>query len=58
MQYKGVRQPLPTIARELGVDGILEGSLERSGNRVHMTAQLILCSDGYRTFGRKAMTVT
>jgi TolB-like protein/DNA-binding winged helix-turn-helix (wHTH) protein len=41
MQYKGVRQPLPNIARELGVDGILEGSVQRSGNRVHMTAQLI-----------------
>src|SRR5258706_230635 len=41
MQYKGVRRPLRDIARELGVDGILEGSLERSGNRVHMTAQLI-----------------
>jgi TolB-like protein/DNA-binding winged helix-turn-helix (wHTH) protein len=41
MQYKGVRQPLPIIARQLGVDGILEGSVERSGNRVHMTAQLI-----------------
>jgi TolB-like protein/DNA-binding winged helix-turn-helix (wHTH) protein len=41
MQYKGVRRPLRDIARELGVDGILEGSLERSGNRVHMTVQLI-----------------
>jgi len=41
MQYKGVRRPLRDIARELGVDGILEGSVERSGNRVHMTVQLI-----------------
>jgi TolB-like protein/DNA-binding winged helix-turn-helix (wHTH) protein len=41
MQYKGVRRSLPDIARELGVDGILEGSVERSGNRIHMTAQLI-----------------
>jgi TolB-like protein/DNA-binding winged helix-turn-helix (wHTH) protein len=41
IQYKGVRRPLRDIARELGVDGILEGSLERSGNRVHMTVQLI-----------------
>jgi TolB-like protein/DNA-binding winged helix-turn-helix (wHTH) protein/Tfp pilus assembly protein PilF len=41
MQYKGVRRPLGEIARELGVDGILEGSVERSGNRVHMTVQLI-----------------
>lgn len=41
MEYKGVRRPLRDIARELEVDGILEGSLERSGNRVHMTVQLI-----------------
>jgi TolB-like protein/DNA-binding winged helix-turn-helix (wHTH) protein len=41
MQYKNVHRPLPEIARELGVDGILEGSVSRSGNRVHLTAQLI-----------------
>jgi TolB-like protein/DNA-binding winged helix-turn-helix (wHTH) protein len=41
MQYKNVHRPLPEIARELGVDGILAGSVGRSGNRVHMTAQLI-----------------
>jgi TolB-like protein/DNA-binding winged helix-turn-helix (wHTH) protein len=41
MQYKGARRPLPEIARELGVDGVLEGSLSRSGNRVHLTVQLI-----------------
>jgi TolB-like protein/DNA-binding winged helix-turn-helix (wHTH) protein len=41
MQYKGVQRPVRKIARELGVDGVLEGSVERSGNRVHMTVQLI-----------------
>ncbi len=41
MRYKKVQRPLPDIARELGVDGILEGSVGRSGNRVHVTAQLI-----------------
>jgi TolB-like protein/DNA-binding winged helix-turn-helix (wHTH) protein len=41
MQYKDVNRPLRDIARELGVDGILEGSIERSQNRVHMTVQLI-----------------
>ena len=41
MQYKGARRPLPEIARELGVDGILEGSVERTGDKVHMTIQLI-----------------
>lgn len=41
MQFKGVNRPVGDIAHQLGVDGILEGSVERSGNRVHMTVQLI-----------------
>jgi serine/threonine-protein kinase len=41
MQYKSAKKPLPQIARELGADGILEGSVQRSGNRVLVTAQLI-----------------
>jgi TolB-like protein/DNA-binding winged helix-turn-helix (wHTH) protein len=41
MQYKGVQRPVRDIARELGVDGVLEGSLSRTTNRVHMTVQLI-----------------
>jgi TolB-like protein/DNA-binding winged helix-turn-helix (wHTH) protein len=41
MQYKGARKPLPAIARELNVDGIVEGAVVRSGNRIRVTAQLI-----------------
>jgi TolB-like protein/DNA-binding winged helix-turn-helix (wHTH) protein len=41
MQYKGAHRPLPEIARSLGVDVILEGSVARSGDKVHMTLQLI-----------------
>jgi TolB-like protein/DNA-binding winged helix-turn-helix (wHTH) protein/Tfp pilus assembly protein PilF len=41
MRFKGVQRPVKDIAQELGVEGILEGSIERSGNRVHMTVQLI-----------------
>ena len=41
MQYKGVNRPLPDIARELNVDGILEGSIERTPTSMHMTVQLI-----------------
>src|ERR1700722_7849216 len=41
MQYKGVHRPVRDIARELGVDGIVEGSVDRSGRSVHMTIQLI-----------------
>jgi len=41
MRYKGVSRPLHEIARELGTDGILEGSVSRSGNLVHLTVQLV-----------------
>ena len=41
MLYKGSKKSIPQIARELGVDGIVEGSVTRSGDRVRITAQLI-----------------
>jgi TolB-like protein/DNA-binding winged helix-turn-helix (wHTH) protein/Flp pilus assembly protein TadD len=41
MRYKGTNKGLPEIARELNVDGIVEGSVMRSGNRVRITAQLL-----------------
>jgi TolB-like protein/tRNA A-37 threonylcarbamoyl transferase component Bud32 len=41
MRYKGSNKPLPEIAHELNVDGIIEGSVLRSGDRVRITAQLI-----------------
>ncbi len=41
MQYKRERKPLPEIAQELGVDGIIEGTVTRAGDRVRITAQLI-----------------
>lgn len=45
MQYKGVRNKfLPQIARELGVDAVVEGTLVHSGDRVRVTAQLIEAS--------------
>jgi serine/threonine protein kinase len=41
MRYKGSDKPLPEIARELGVDAVIEGSVQRFKNRVRITAQLI-----------------
>jgi TolB-like protein len=41
MQYKESKKSLPEIARELNVDGIVEGTVQRSGDRVRITAQLI-----------------
>jgi serine/threonine protein kinase/Flp pilus assembly protein TadD len=41
MQYKEARKSLPQIAKELDVEGIVEGSVTRSGGRVRITAQLV-----------------
>ena len=41
MQYKKTTKTVPQIARELNVDAVLEGSVERVGNRVRIQAQLI-----------------
>jgi serine/threonine-protein kinase len=41
MRYKGTRQPLPEIARELNVDAIVEGTVLRSHGRVRIATQLI-----------------
>jgi TolB-like protein len=41
VQYKGTRKAVPEIARELNVDAVLEGTVERDGNRIRITAQLI-----------------
>jgi TolB-like protein/DNA-binding winged helix-turn-helix (wHTH) protein/Tfp pilus assembly protein PilF len=44
MQYKGTRKTIPEIARELQVGAVLEGSVERSGNRMRVRMQLIEAS--------------
>jgi serine/threonine protein kinase/Flp pilus assembly protein TadD len=41
MRYKKTEKGVPEIARELGVDAIVEGSVLRAGNDVRITAQLI-----------------
>ena len=41
MAYKGTKKPLPQIGRELNADAILEGSVQRSGERVRINAQLV-----------------
>jgi len=40
-RYKGTSQNLSQIARELGVAHILEGSVQKSGDQVHVNVQLI-----------------
>jgi TolB-like protein/DNA-binding winged helix-turn-helix (wHTH) protein/Flp pilus assembly protein TadD len=40
MQYRASDKSLQKIARELNVDAVLEGTVERSGNRVRVTVRL------------------
>jgi TolB-like protein/DNA-binding winged helix-turn-helix (wHTH) protein/Tfp pilus assembly protein PilF len=44
MQYKGTHKSIPEIARELHVGAVLEGSVERSGDRMRVRVQLIEAS--------------
>jgi len=44
MHYKGTRASLPEIARQLGVDAVVEGAVLRVGTRVRITAQLVEAS--------------
>jgi TolB-like protein len=57
MQYKGARKSAMQIGRELGVEALLEGTLERSGQRIRLRAQLIHapadCHLWAKTYDRK-----
>jgi TolB-like protein/DNA-binding winged helix-turn-helix (wHTH) protein/Tfp pilus assembly protein PilF len=44
MAYKDNRKPLSEIARNLNVDGVVEGTVLRAGNRVRITAELVQVS--------------
>ena len=41
LRYKRTNKSLPEIARELGVDAVIEGTVLRSGDKVRVTVQLI-----------------
>jgi TolB-like protein/DNA-binding winged helix-turn-helix (wHTH) protein/Flp pilus assembly protein TadD len=41
MQYKNAHKPLPQIARELNVDAVIDGSVQRAGDRLRVVAQLV-----------------
>ena len=45
MHYKHSQEQLPQIARELGVEYVLEGSVRRDADNVRITAQLIQMKD-------------
>jgi len=52
MAYKGTTKSAPEIARELGVDGLIEGSVFRSGDTVRLQIQLIDARQDRHVFSR------
>ena len=53
MTYRERMVPPRTLARELGVDYLLQGSVRRAGNRARISAQLIRASDGHVLWGER-----
>jgi TolB-like protein/Tfp pilus assembly protein PilF/predicted Ser/Thr protein kinase len=52
MRFKNSKETLREIARSLGVDAIVEGSVQRAGDRVRITAQLIEASGDRHLWAR------
>ena len=52
-RYKKTDKPLPSVAKELGVDAIVAGQVRRSGNKLLVDAELIDAADGTRIWGRQ-----
>jgi TolB-like protein/DNA-binding winged helix-turn-helix (wHTH) protein/lipoprotein NlpI len=50
MQYKNSHKPISEIARQLNVDAVMEGSVLRSGDRVHIATQLMNATTGRSIF--------
>jgi TolB-like protein/DNA-binding winged helix-turn-helix (wHTH) protein/Flp pilus assembly protein TadD len=44
MQYRGQNKSVSRIGKELGVDALIEGTVERVGDRVRIRVQLIDCA--------------
>ena len=51
--YKGQAVDVQAVAKELGVNYVLEGSVRRAGNRVRITAQLIDGNSGNHLWAEK-----
>ncbi len=51
VRYRGTAAPPKDVARELGVDALVAGSVLRAGNQVRVTAQLILGKSDEQVWG-------
>jgi len=50
--FKGQNKSIPEIAAALEVAHILEGSVQRAGDQIRVTAQLIRASDGFHIWSK------
>ena len=51
--YKGKTVQIKDISEELGIRYVLEGSVQRSGNRIRITVQLIDAIKGHHLWAEK-----
>jgi TolB-like protein/Tfp pilus assembly protein PilF len=51
-RYKGTRKAVAEIARELGVDGLVRGSVKRVGSRLRIDAQLVDAASGRQLWAK------
>src|SRR5690242_9969852 len=51
--YKNRAVPPRTVARELGVDYVLIGSVRRAGNRARISTQLVRAADGHALWAER-----
>jgi len=47
-QFKGRNEDLRSVGRKLGVTNVLEGSIQREGDRVRVRAELVQAQDGFQ----------
>jgi len=52
-QYKGQNKDIKTIAAELGVSHILEGSVRKAGNKFRISVKLIEASRGFQVWSNE-----
>jgi|SRR5579872_708792 len=51
--FKGVGKDVREVGRELGVDGVIEGSVQEASGQIRITVQLNRVSDGTHLWSRK-----
>jgi len=51
--FKGRNEDIRSIGRKLGVGYLLEGSVQRAGGQIRVTAQLVKVSDGYHLWSER-----